>query len=134
MFFVVKRATLLIPSGPPSDPNKKHLFICLTDPAGVAKETLMVSVSTLHDGFPADETCRLFDGDHPFIKHKSFVDYRNARIVAAEKLVKGVNQGLFIAMDALQSAVFTRVCYGLTESPLTAPKFIEFYRTATGHD
>lgn len=134
MFFVVKRATLLIPSGPPSDPNKKHLFICLTDPAGVAKETLMVSVSTLHDGFPADETCRLFDGDHPFIKHKSFVDYRNARIIAAEKLVKGVNQGLFIAMDTLESSVFARVCYGLTESPLTAPKFIEFYRTATGHD
>ena len=134
MFFVVKRATLLIPSGPLSDPNRKHLFICLTDPAGVAKETLMVSVSTIRTGLPADETCHLFDGDHPFIKHKSFVDYRNARIIAAEKLVKGVSQGLFTALDTLETSVFARVCYGLTQSPLTAPKHLEFYRIATGHE
>ncbi len=134
MFFVVKRATLLIPSGPPSDPSRKHLFICLTDPAGDAKETLMVSISTLRDGFPADETCRLFEDDHQFIKHKSFVDYRSARIIAAETLVKGVNQGQLIAMETLESSVFARVCYGLTQSPLAAPKFLEFYRIATGHD
>ena len=134
MFFVVKRATLLIPSGPPSDPNRKHLFICLTDPAGVAKETLMVSVSTLRDGFPVDETCRLFEGDHSFIKRNSYVDYRSARIIAAEKLVKGVNQGQLIAMDALESSVFARVCYGLMQSPHTAPKLLAFYLAATGND
>ena len=134
MFFVVKRATLLIPSGPQSDPNKKHLFICLTDAFGSERETLIVSVSTLRAGIPADETCNLFGGDHPFIKHKSFVDYRNARIIAADKLVKGVNQGLFIAMDALETSAFSRICYGLTQSSFTAPKHLEFYRRATGHE
>jgi len=59
MFFVVKRATLLIASGPASDPNKKHLFICLTDVVGTSKETLMVSASTHRAGFPADDTCHL---------------------------------------------------------------------------
>jgi hypothetical protein len=134
MFFVVKRATLLIPSGPLSDPNKKHLFICLTDAVGLEKETLIVSVSTLHQGIPVDETCRLFDGDHPFIKRKSFVDYKNSRITKAEKLVKGVSQGIFVAMDALESSVFARVCFGLTLSPMTATKHLEFYRRATGHE
>ena len=133
MFFVVKRATLLIASGPASDPNKKHLFICLTDVFGPDKETLMVSVSTHRAGFPADETCHLFAGDHPFVKHKSFIDYRNARIIAADKLVKGERQGLFVAMDALESSVFARVCYGVERSPFTALKHLEFYKRATGH-
>lgn len=133
MFFVVKRATLLIASGPASDPNKKHLFICLTDTFGPDKETLMVSVSTHRAGFPTDETCHLFAGDHPFVKHKSFIDYRNARIIAADKLVKGERQGLFVAMDALESSVFARVCYGVERSPFTALKHLEFYKRATGH-
>lgn len=55
----------------------------------------MVSVSTYRAGLPADDSCRLFAGDHPFIKHKSFIDYRNARIVEAEKLIKGEQQGIF---------------------------------------
>ena len=133
MFFVVKRATLLIASGPASDPNRKHLFICLTDAFGLAKETLIVSVSTYRVGLHTDDTCHLFSGDHPFIKHKSFVDYRNARVVAAEKLIKGERQGLFTAMDALESSIFARVCYGLEKSPFSAPKHLYFYRGATGH-
>jgi hypothetical protein len=133
MFFVVKRATLLIASGPASDPNRKHLFICLTDAFGPDKETLMVSVSTHRAGLPADDTCHLFAGDHPFIKHKSFIDYRSARIIAADKLVKGERQGLFVAMDALESSVFARVCYGVERSPFTALKHLEFYKRATGH-
>jgi hypothetical protein len=55
MFFVAKRATLLMASGPASDPDKKHLFICLTDSFGVQKETLVVSVSTFRQGLPADD-------------------------------------------------------------------------------
>ena len=133
MFFVVKRATLLIESGPANDPTRKHLFICLTDVFGSDNETLMVSVSTHRFGLPADETCHLFAGDHPFIKHKSFVEYGKARIYSADKLVKGERQGLFVAMDALESSIFARVCYGLEKSPSTALKHLEFYQRATGH-
>ena len=134
MFFVVKRATLLIESGPANDPNRKHLFICLTDVFGPDKETLMVSVSTYRAGLPADDTCHLFAGDHPFIKHKSFIEYDKARVFAADKLVTGERQGLFIALDALESSIFARVCYGLEQSPFTAPKHLEFYQRATGHE
>ena len=133
MFFVVKRATLLIESGPANDPTRKHLFICLTDVFGPDKETLMVSVSTHLAGLPADDTCHLFAGDHPFIKHKSFVEYDKARVYAADKLVKGEREGRFVAMDALESSIFARVCYGLEQSPFTAPKHLEFYQRATGH-
>ena len=133
MFFVVKRATLLIASGPANDPSRKHLFVCLTDSFGPTKETLMVSVATHRAGLPGDDACHLYAGDHPFVKHKSFVDYRNARVVEAGTLVKGERQGLFVAMDPLESSVFARVCYGLEQSLFTAPKHLEFYQLATGY-
>ncbi len=133
MFFVVKRATLLITSGPPTDLDRKHLFVCLTDAVGNVSETLIVSVSSVKPRLPIDESCRLFPGDHPFIKHDSFIDYRNARISKADTLMNGVKVGVMVAMEPLETAVFARVCYGLEKSPFTAAKHLLFYRDATGH-
>lgn len=133
MFFVVKRATLLIPSAAATDPNRKHLFVSLTDPQGIDKEILLVSVSSYRVGVTTDTTCRLFAGDHSFIKHDSVVDYANARIERSDKLVKGVNLGLFVAKDAMDSAIFARICHGLAQSRFVAPKFLRFYERATGH-
>ena len=133
MFFVVKRATLLIPSGPASDPNRKHLFICLTDCHGTDKETLIVSVSTYRTGLPADLTCKLFSGDHPFLKHESYVDYSSARIIGADKLTNGVKSDLFVPKEPLETSIFARVCYGLEQSPRISPKNREFYLLASGH-
>jgi hypothetical protein len=131
MFFVVRRATLLIPSGPADDPNRKHLFICLTDPIGDTRDTLLVSVSSVRPGEPHDPTCRLFPGDHPFIRRESYVNYRFCRIEPAPKLEKGVQQGFFVPHDALESAQFARVCKGLTESRFVTPHILAFYESAT---
>ena len=68
-FLPLRRATLLIPSGPRTDPNRKHLFILLTDPtvdAAGRSFVLMVSLSTVRAGVPHDPTCILYAGDHPF--------------------------------------------------------------------
>ena len=134
MFFVVQRATLLIPSGPPNDPDRKHLFICVTDPVGVERQTLIVPVSTLVTGLPHDPACRLFAGDHPFIRHDSFVSYRQAQVQAAARIERGVKEGRLIAHDILDGAIFARVCLGLTESRFVPPSVLAFYRAATGHE
>ena len=134
MFFVVKRATLLIPSGPLSDPDRKHLFICLTDSIGTNNETLIVSVSTFHQGLTSDISCQLYAGDHSFIAHPSIVNYMDAQIVAASKLMSGVAQGKLIAKEPLDTAVFARVCKGLGDSRFTSPKILSFYQVATGYE
>lgn len=133
MFFVAKRATLLMASGPASDPDKKHLFICLTDSFGVQKETLVVSVSTFRQGLPADDACKLYAGDHSFIKHVSYIEYSKARIIPVDKLMNGVKLNLFVPKEPLETSVFARVCYGLEQSLMTSPKNREFYQLATGH-
>jgi hypothetical protein len=127
MFFVVRRATLLIPSGPANDPNRKHLYICLADPLGAAREALLVPVASVHEGEPHDATCHLYPGDHRFIRHESYVNYRFARIEQAERIEKGVRDGVLVPHDVLDGAVFARVCKGLQESRLVAPKIRAFF-------
>ena len=135
LFLPLKRATLLIPSGPQGDQNRKHLFILLTDPqddeAG-KKCVLMVSLSTVRQGVPHDPTCILYAGDHPFVKHDSYVVYQKARLEEADKVLRGVKSGQLVPHDPMDGAVFARVCKGLEESRLTPAKLLTFYLKATG--
>ena len=128
MFFVVRRATLLVPSGPPRDPARRHLFICLTDPAGRQREVLLVCVTTLRDGLPGDRTCALAPGEHSFITRASYADYRFARIEAATRVERAVKCGWFGALEPVAPAVFERVSRGFERSPFVAPNLLEFYR------
>lgn len=135
LFLPLKRATLLIPSGPQGDQERKHLFILITDPhddeAGT-KSVLMVSLSTVKAGIPHDPTCVLYAGDHPFVKHDSYVVYQKARLEDADKVLRGVKNGQLVPHDPMDSAVFARVCKGLEESRLTPAKLLAFYQKAIG--
>jgi len=135
LFIPLKRATLLVPSGPQSEPNRKHLFVVLTDPADAGagvKALLMVSLSSIKPGLPYDPSCILYPGDHPFVTRQSFVLYQKARIEEADKVLRGVKSGKLVAQDPMDSAVFARICKGLEDSRLTPPKVLSFYRAATG--
>lgn len=129
MFFVTRRVTLLIPSGPAEDPLRKHLFVCVTDPVGIGKDVLLVSVSSILPHQPYDGTCRLYAGDHPFIRHDSYVVYAHARIECADKLVEGVRQGLLLPRQALDGSVFARICQGFFESRFVTPKIRAFFES-----
>jgi len=135
LFLALKRATLLISSGPQDDQDRKHLFILLTDPhdneAG-KKSVLLVSLSTIKTGIPHDPACILYAGDHPFVKRNSYVVYQKARLEEADKVLRGVKSGQFVPHDPMDSAVFARICKGLEESRLTPARLLNFYRQATG--
>jgi hypothetical protein len=131
LFLPLKRATLLIPSGPLTDTDRKHLFILLTDPHvdDVGKNcVLMVSISTVRQSVPYDSTCMLYRGDHTFVKHDSYVFYQKARLEEADKVLRGVKGGLLVPQDPLSGEVFARVCKGLEDSRLTPAKLLSFYR------
>ena len=135
LFLPFQRATLLIPSGPKEDTERKHLFVLLTNPypnlESNIKSVLLVSISTLRPNLPHDTACKLYKGDHPFIKADSFVLYRLARIETTDKLIKGVGEGVFYHKETLSEEIFTRVAHGLTESRFTTPAILKFYQLAT---
>ena len=80
MFFVIRRATVLIPSGPVHDPDRMHLFVCMTNPIGFEQSTLWVPVNSVRAGAFVDPACLIDVGDHPFIRAESFIHYQFARI------------------------------------------------------
>lgn len=134
LFLPLKRATLLIPSGPESDQDRKHLFILLTDPhtdeAG-KNCVLMVSLSTVRPGMPHDPTCILYAGDHSFVKHDSYVVYQKARLAEVDKVLRGVKNGQLVPQSPMDGTVFARICKGLEDSRLTPTKQLTFYLKAT---
>lgn len=64
--------------------EKRHLFIIIADQG---LDYLAVPIDTWHDDYMRqDDNCILNAGDHPFIKHKSWVNFRKARIISAVSL------------------------------------------------
>jgi len=134
LFVAFRRATLLIPTGAAHDPDRKHLFIVLTDPAQVLdfdeKHSLLVGVYSINPELPHDPACVLHAGDHAFIRHKSFVHYAQARIEPSQSIVNGVKKGLLVPRAMLVEEIFARVCKGLVESRFTPPRILSFYEAA----
>lgn len=117
-------ATLLMPSGNEGD----HLFIALNDPCqfegyGSNPCVLLVNLSSVRAGVPYDATCVLGAGEHEFVRHPSFVFYRNARIETVNHVLRLVEQGRFKPQVAMPAEVLQRIKSGLFASPHTKREF-----------
>lgn len=126
-----RRATLLIPSGPAHDPNRKHLQIVLTDPIAATGEVLVVGVTSIPPSNLYDGSCTLFPGEHPFIVKHSFVAYKFGHVVSAATLEAKVAAGEFTAKPLLDEKRFADVIEGLKCSPHVTPKIRRFFDAAT---
>lgn len=121
-----RKASLLIPAQ--TSQHSPHLYILLTDAFQYADEgksykaNIITSISTLTKR--SDKTCLLYAGDHPFIRHDSFVAYYTTRIQSTDILVEGVEKGIFIAKPPFNDDIMARIAKGLTESPQT-PRYIK---------
>lgn len=61
-----------------------HLWIVINDPARHNNRALIVPVSTLR--MRSDTTCVLRSGEHPFIRHDSYIRFRAARIALVDEI------------------------------------------------
>jgi hypothetical protein len=133
MFLPLPKQTILVPSGPDTDPDRKHLYVILTSPccdkSGVPS-VAMVSFRSVDGDLPYDTTCVLEKGDHPFVKRPTWVDFGRANIFAVAKLENGIRTGQLIRYEPVSDALFKRVAEGLCTSPMTPPKIVAFYWTS----
>jgi hypothetical protein len=118
-FNPTKKATLRMPSGPPADPDRLHLWILLTDicPAGAH---LLVSTSTLKEGRFHDPCCIIEPGEHRRIKLRSWIEYRRCKVILSTSLINGEAAWLYHADDLVTDGLFERICAGLMDSEHTA--------------
>lgn len=113
-----KGASLLIPSGPN---EKRHLFALMLDPVQVNGKgsrpcVLMACVVSVKDGVQHEDCCLLGPGDHPFIQHDSFVDYRFTRLEFADDVQGRVQDGTFIEKDDCSPELLKRIVAGALKS------------------
>lgn len=121
---VAKAGTLLIPSGPTHDADRKHLHIVCTDPCENGNQVVVSVVSWTSE--LCDNTCILQAYEHDFLKHKSYVFYRKARIEAAATLDNGIQNGTFKLRDPINGQSFLKVCKGICSSSQT-PRKVKIY-------
>lgn len=88
-----------------------HLHVILNDPIvlnayGNQLQVLIVSVTTIKPGKQPDDTVLLNVGDHPFIKHASYIAYGFAEIKEERLVAKLGMEHAPISEDLLQRVIF----------------------------
>lgn len=107
--------TLLVDSGP----SGKHLHIIVWGPSAAGPSygsrpiVVLVGVTSIRPGLPHDSTCTLACGDHPFIRHPSFVAYRFMRYLAAIDVHQNVASGLWTPHVDCSQALAQRIVEGV---------------------
>lgn len=122
---VARSSTLLIPSGPSHDPNRKHLFVVCTDPCPDGKQLVVCVASWVND--LCDGTCILQEHEHPFLTHQSYILYREARVEAVADIEKGIDDGRFLPRAAMNAQTFLRVRNGVCRSKHTPRKIKRYF-------
>src|SRR6266699_1315573 len=106
-----KGGTLLIPSGPPNDSARLHLHVILTDRCENGQH-LMVCIESIIDGVFHDDACELEPHSHPFIKKKSYVNYRRAKTISSKLLQKCVDGWLYKPKEPISDQLLSEICEG----------------------
>ena len=117
--------TILIPSGPPNDPQRRHLFIVVARKEGPPRQVLVVCISSIGNAY-RDETVIVQACDHDFIHHESYVRFADARIMEEAALMRGLGNGTMSRNDDCDPAFLTRVLEGFHLSPAAKPFAVEF--------
>lgn len=125
-FQPLKKATLLIPSGPERDPNRYHLWVVLTDPCQ-HEANLLVSISTLHSNRFHDPACVIEAGEHKRITAQSWAVYRLCRAMLSASLVKGEASWMYRVAEPVSDAIFGRLCAGVMESEHISPRMRRYF-------
>jgi hypothetical protein len=111
-------SSLLIPSGPDA---KKHLFALMLNPVvvdgyGSKPMVLMACVTSVQAHLKHDDACLLSAGEHPFVVHDSYVDYRFTRLEVAETVATGVAMGTFIQKEDCSPELLKKIVTGALNS------------------
>jgi hypothetical protein len=88
-------------------PPYNHLYVVCSDPVADPAHVLLVSLTTFR---PKEETCCLIAaGEHPFVKHRTCVRYKDARIASAEAILNLVRASQMHRRDPVSAELLARI-------------------------
>lgn len=130
-FIPEKKGTILSIAG-----KINHLHVICTNPffcADIgAMAIIAVNISSIKENVDYDKTCVLHVGDHPFIKHDSYVRYKDATAMKVENILEKISHREITVLENLSDEVFERVFAGFEKSEYTSRKIKKQLRVAAG--
>lgn len=126
---LLRKATLFIPTGP-----RDHLHVVMNDavfyPVAGYEAVLAVNLCSITAGVPHDATCELGKGEHSFVTHPTFADYRHAGVLNATRLELGIANGELRMSAPVSEVLYQRILQGFGASPAVTPKLKRFIHFA----
>ncbi len=105
-------ATFIIPD--PRGRLDPHLWVIVSDPSQDPDDILIVNFTTRTDR--CDESCNVEPGEHPFVKHRTVVEYRGAKRVSAPQLDQLLAGTQFELREPVSQELLTRMRAGAAVS------------------
>jgi hypothetical protein len=91
-------------------PPYNHLYVVCSDPAADPIRVLLVSFTTFK---PKEEDCCIVvAGEHPFIRHKSCIRYKDARIASVEALISLLGGSQMTRQEPVSAELLARIRKG----------------------
>jgi len=96
---------------------RKHLCVVISDPPSNPTDPVVIVSFTTYRPGKVEATCLLDVGDHPFITHKTAVDYGKSRLESKAELDRLVRNHGVDLRDPLGADVLDRIRAGASKSP-----------------
>lgn len=106
-----KNQTFLVPSGP-----DKHLYVVLTE-ADDSGMHVMANITSIDPDILHDKSCCLAAGEHPFIKHDSYVAYEFAMVRQGSHVDKQAELGVYVQKEDASDELVEKIRAALKKSP-----------------
>lgn len=105
-----------------------HLWIVVIDSVYNDKNKMLcVNITSYRDDRKRDNdpACILNPGDHPFIKHKSFINYGGAYIFEKDKLQSIIDYNMIEKKQRIRNKIFKNIIDNFKNSEFTPQNIIE---------
>ena len=120
---------LLIETNKEAGHIRSHPFVIILEGEAHTRNTIIVNIQSVPNG-KYDSTVVLKRGDHEFIEHDSYVNYRLARIVSLDEIEKKIEQGTAIVKPSFTNEIFRLICDGICKSRFTPAEVVEMYQNS----
>ena len=122
-----KKTTFLSkPEKSKSGKEFRHLRIIVSD-SDKNNEQIVVSVTSLKFD-NQDKSCIIHPGEHPFIKHKSIIDFKRTKIMSTIDIINGINKGWLIKKEDISDTLLTRIQNALKQSKFISAEGKSLFR------
>jgi hypothetical protein len=106
--------TLHVPD--PGSTYDSHLWVIISDPKSDADSVLIVNLTTWEPH--KDQACVLDVGEHPYIQHRTCVNFRAAKLVSLDSLQRLKDSGRIKTLEALSPTVLKKIRDAVPDSRL----------------